>query len=226
MSDTALIPRSGRRRSQIEILVGWRRGVFDQVMYTQRIELTGGRISIRPGVLLNVRTGGNWYSLLFLHTKSGPNTNSFNARQKQFDQIFGLKRKLDDIEPTRRGRDRARLIVVGDLNTMGNGRRGRPRRVTGPQEVGRLRSKASRNSMTMEFKEFQDTFNQPGLRSNLDHVLTTRPVQLKHFGRTAGGDPFTVRVQGWNQLLGDARALRDFEKTLSDHSALYFEVET
>ena len=62
LSDTALIPKEGSRRSQIELLAGWRRGVFDQVLYTQRIELTGGRMSIRPGVLLSVRVRQIWNS--------------------------------------------------------------------------------------------------------------------------------------------------------------------
>lgn len=229
MSDTAIIPKRGRgRKAQIEILVGWRRGIFDQAMYTQRIELTGGRTTIRPGALLNVRTDGDWYSLLFLHTKSGANTKSYGVRKKQFSQVFSLKRKLDSIDPSGRGR-KARLIVVGDLNTMGNGPKGSPRKVSGAQEVRKLKSQAARNDMTMQFKEFENTFNQRHprqLTSNLDHVLTSKPVKLKTLGKTTAGKPFTVRVEGWNQLLGDKAKLHDFEDTLSDHSALYFEVLT
>ena len=83
--------------------------------------------------------------------------------------------------------------------------------------------------MTMEYKEFPDTFNQRNprkLTSNLDHVLTSNPAKLRVLGRTDGGDPFTVRVAGWNQLLDYTRALHKFEDTLSDHSALYLEVLT
>src|SRR5512143_3419534 len=57
----------------IEILVGWKRGKFKQVLYTQRREMQVGNQSLRPGGLLSVleKTGETFTNILFLHTDSG-----------------------------------------------------------------------------------------------------------------------------------------------------------
>ena len=46
-------------------------------------------------------------------------------------------------------------------------------------------------------------------------------LHFADFG-TRAGEPYQVRVRGWNQLSGQERW--DFISTVSDHSALYAEI--
>ena len=41
----------------IEILVGWKRSKFEQVIFTQRRKFQSGNINLRPGGLLSFKTG-------------------------------------------------------------------------------------------------------------------------------------------------------------------------
>ena len=54
----------------MELLVGWKRGFFDQVIYSQRRRFQRTK-HLRPGGLVSVRKDGTWYNLLFLHMDSG-----------------------------------------------------------------------------------------------------------------------------------------------------------
>ena len=225
LTDTGAKSAIQNDRTEIELLVGWKRGKFDQTLFTQRIDLKGGRQSVRPGALLNVKTNGIWSSLLFLHTKSGAHKTGYNARKKTFKRIWKLKHALEQIDTTPNHSAGSRLIVMGDKNTMGNGAS-----VSGSDEVRKLAYYADQNGMLMPAKEFDRTFGQNWgtnyeLTSNLDHVLAFRTKLRKLGTRANDGKPFYVRVEGWNQLLGDNNALKKFEAGLSDHSALYVEVD-
>ena len=56
----------------IELLAGWRRGTFEQVIFTQRREFKAGNTMLRPGSLASVRHEGEFYNVLFLHTGGSP----------------------------------------------------------------------------------------------------------------------------------------------------------
>ncbi|MCG8691158.1 MAG: hypothetical protein MI806_08105 [Minwuiales bacterium] len=222
LTDTGGSRASRKEQAEIELLVGWRRGLFDQTIFTQRVDLKAGREGVRPGALLNVRAGRTWYSLLFLHTKSGPDKSSYATRRKTFARLWRLKAALKRLDKTKNHTAGSRLLVMGDLNTMGNGAG-----VSGKTEVRNLKRDAVKNGMDVPAKEHDLTFGQKSrrggrLESDLDHVLTHR-VRLRSLGRR-DGKAYYVAVRGWNQLTDDPRKLREYEKTLSDHSALYVEV--
>lgn len=63
----------------MEILVGWRRGYFNQAIFTQKREFNAGNPSLRPGALLSLRKGNTYFNVLFLHTDSGTDAAAFGA---------------------------------------------------------------------------------------------------------------------------------------------------
>jgi hypothetical protein len=81
--------------------------------------------------------------------------------------------------------------------------------------------------MTVAPKEFDITFSNANNRqaSGLDHVIVSDGLQLTNQGnRVSDGQPFEVRVQGWQQL-GTQAQRNQFINNLSDHNALVFEVQ-
>ncbi len=55
----------------LEVVVGYRRGKFDQVVWTQKRQFNDRKRHLRPGALISLRLGNEFYNLLFLHTDSG-----------------------------------------------------------------------------------------------------------------------------------------------------------
>jgi len=118
-----------------------------------------------------------------------------------------------------------RLLVLGDLNTMGlqfPKKRAADERVSEAEEVEALGKFGSPVAVGMITKSHDETFNNGRLVSNLDHVLSSSNVRFKSLGTRPDGVTFQVRVVGWNQLTGTAR--KNYIDNLSDHSALYVEV--
>ena len=201
-----------------EILVGVRRGKFAQTIFSQKREFKVYNPYLRPGALLSVQIDGDFTNMLFLHTDSGTEAGDFGNRQDMFEKIWSLKKALDSSSP-------ARLIILGDLNTMGMQfptRRKSDRRVTEEEEIAGLEEFARKRDMALLTKEFDETFNNGKLISNLDHILATDNLSFKEQGQTDGA-PFQVKVTGWNQLTGSKR--KTFIETISDHSLLFCEIE-
>lgn len=204
-----------------EILVGWRNGKFSQVAFTQKREFKAYNPALRPGALLSVRLDQTWYSILFLHNDSGTEAPDFGNRAEMVEKIWSLKGALDRTA----GAGQGRLIVLGDLNTMGllfPGRKKVDERVTEEQEIQALAAFAAKEGMQLLAKEFDETWRNDGMTSNLDHVIATTNLQFVKKGTRPGGRPFFVTVQGWNQLSGQAR--KSFVQNISDHSALCVDV--
>lgn len=212
----------------IEITVGWRRGKFDQVIWTQKREFKAGDINLRPGGLLSVNTSNEYYNLLFLHTDSGTTQKDYDNRKKMFKKIWKLEKALKKSSPS----NNSNLITLGDLNTMGKGAT-----ISAASEIKKLSKNASKNNMKMLDKNHDDTWHQWGTgprhnrkklrvselasadKSNLDHVISSKDLSFK----PAGGGNIPIHVQGWNQRSGVHRV--NFLWGLSDHSALYGEVQ-
>lgn len=224
-------------KEQREILAGIRRGGFEQTIFTQKRRFKVDDPDLRPGALLTVSKGGELYNVLFLHLDSGVSSGDFGNRAEMMSHVWNLKHALDKKSDS----DTARLIVMGDLNTMGilntMGQDLAPwevseheawRLATGSDEVDALRREANKRGMRLPPKQFDATYcyyreDKPDDTSNLDHVLATKPVNLRTLG-TQDGEDFAVRVRGWNQLEGAAR--KSFTENTSDHSSLYCEVVT
>jgi endonuclease/exonuclease/phosphatase family metal-dependent hydrolase len=197
----------------IEILVGWRRGKFDQVLYTQRRELQAGNVNLRPGGLLSVlpRQQEVFTNFLFLHTDSGKDAQAFANRKLMLEKVWGLQERLGVLAEQQ---GEARLIVLGDLNTMGqtNG-------ATAAEEIAALAQAALANGMRVLPKTHPHTWSSDGVRkSNLDHVMASSELRFK--AQTPA--PTEVLVDGWVNRSGEDRV--NFVKNISDHSLLFGEL--
>ncbi|MDQ5979072.1 MAG: Endo/exonuclease/phosphatase protein [Verrucomicrobiota bacterium] len=195
----------------IEILVGWRRSKFAQVLFTQRREMQVGNNRLRPGGLLSVRekSADVFHNLLFLHTDSGTDAVAYKNRQTMFGKIWSLQRALAKL-PEAQGQ--ARLIALGDLNTMG--RKGSPNAKT---EITGLTAAATQNGMALLPKSHEKTWrNIGGTMSNLDHVVASQELQ---FAAASGLPGALITVDGWVNRTGEAR--QNFVKNISVHSLLF-----
>jgi endonuclease/exonuclease/phosphatase family metal-dependent hydrolase len=217
----------------LELLIGWRRGKFRQVIFTQRRSFQAGNINLRPGGLVTVRLGNQFYNLLFLHTDSGAAKVDYGNRWKVFRKVWKMEKTLRKL-PAQNGQ--SNLIVIGDLNTMGNGAS-----VTGRAEIRRLGKAAVRTRMRVLDKTHDLTWHKhsigprgrdrditvsdlPGiLRSNLDHAIASNGLEFNQLGTTPDGKPAHIMVHGWNQLEGAERVR--FVTKISDHSALFGELK-
>lgn len=204
----------------IELMAGWKRGVFEQALYTQRREFKAGRDGLRPGAMLSVKKDGTFYNLLFLHTDSGRGQYDYENRREMFTKIHSLRRTLNDIEG-----GYAKFIVLGDLNTMGRDDAPGLPEITADDEITDLSRYMDRQGMTLHDKSEPTTFRQfyadgrLEYDSDLDHAITSDVVTLKPLVGTA-----TVRVRGWNELSGQDQI--DWTRTISDHASLEIEIET
>ena len=212
----------------LEVIIGFRRGKFDQVIWTQRRDFNNLPRSLRPGALISVNLEGEWYSLLYLHTDSGTRDSDYKNRWTVFDKIWSLEEALKQGSPS----GRPNLIVLGDLNTMGKGST-----ISGPSEIQRLESKAKQNGMLMLTKDAEHTWHEWGkgprgnrrrlkvselataMRSNLDHVIASQDLDFVVHGDDGQA---AIHVEGWQQVTGTDRV--NFLWSLSDHSALFGEV--
>ncbi len=206
-----------------EILVAVRKGKFEHSIFTQKREFKSYNPALRPGAMLNLWLGETIYNILFLHTDAGTNAASFGNRNEMFDKIWKVKHALDKLPP----QDPAgsRLIALGDMNTMGlrfPGQTKKYTRVPEDEEIAILAAVAQQEGMTRLPKEFEKTYNNGRVTSNLDHVLATTNLAFNPLGKDADGKTFYVRVTGWQQLSGAAR--KTFINTISDHCSLYCEV--
>lgn len=202
-----------------EILVGWRRGKFTQMVFSQKREFDVGNPLLRPGALLSARVKDVWYNMLFLHTDSGTDASAFGNRAEMFGKAWKLKAALDRKDADKAGR----LIVTGDLNTMGM-MYPRPlkkfQRVDAPTEIAALGESAVVAGMRLLAKDEPFTWMGGAGKSNLDHMMVSQAVQVRNFGTAAA--PLEVRVRGWPQLAG--AALKQYLAEISDHASLYVEV--
>lgn len=67
----------------IELLAGWKRNLFDQVLATQRRGFKTGNPMLRPGSLISAKKDDRMHHILFLHTDSGTADSDYNNRKHQ-----------------------------------------------------------------------------------------------------------------------------------------------
>ena len=213
----------------LEVIMGYKRGKFKQVITTQRRKFNNKPRTLRPGALISVNHKNEWFNLLFLHTKSGDSRTEFNLRQAAFKNIWSLEKTLKSVSPSRK----SNLIALGDLNTMGRGAL-----FDGEKEIEKLHRDSLRNNMDMLTKDSEFTWHDWGknkrkksirklkvselddaLKSDLDHVLASKNLNFVAHGDDGSS---AIHVEGWQQLEGVNRT--NFLFSLSDHSALFGEV--
>lgn len=191
-----------------EILVGCRRGVFDQKLFVQKREYQEGNDKLRPGALLSVKQGSDWTNILFLHTDSGADAGAFGNRFDNFKKVWNLTKALARKDPN------PRLLVLGDFNTMGlsfPGTKKADARVAAEEEIAGLAAIANKEGLVLLPKSHATTYWSPTYgESNLDHVLAT-----KDLARLLKGQ---VEVRGWVQETTEA-GKKKWTTEISDHSA-------
>ncbi len=203
-----------------EILVGYRNMNTYQATFTQKREFKAYNPALRPGAMLTLRRQNKYLNLLFLHTDSGTDAAAFGNRAEMFDKIWKVKEAITKMS----GID-GHLIVTGDFNTMGlffPTKSKKNEAVPADREIHVLGETAVQSKMVMLDKEFDITWNNNTLASNLDHVLVSDQLSFKKLGTRADGTPFHVAVRGWQQLSGADR--KKFINDVSDHCALIMEV--
>ena len=206
----------------IEILVGWRRGRFAQVLYTQRRDLRE-TIHLRPGGLLSVRQPGQtrFDNLLFLHTDSGKSLTDYANRQKVFRKIWKIKSALQALPAQN---NQARFIALGDMNTMGRKKTNTKKTIPAKDEVEKLKEDALKKGMRVLQKSHEKSWsNSSGsMKGELDHVIASNDLSFQTFQFVGEPGTFQIEVDGWVNLTGTAR--RNFIENISDHSLLFGEV--
>jgi len=208
-----------------EIFIGVHRKF--QTFSTQRLEFKTGNDYLRPGLLLTVHVNNTPYPILFLHIKSGANTEDFGLRDAAFTNAFNLKKALDNAVG-----GKSNFIFLGDMNTMGIDDPVPYSKVmdfSSEEEITRIGKWAKRRKMKLLTKdktlidgiekEVSWYNGSSGYEpTNLDHVIVSDQMEV----RDQAGSKGNVSVLGWPKLPEADRAAW-FSK-YSDHAMLYFEV--
>jgi hypothetical protein len=202
-----------------EILVGVRSNFT--AFFTQKIEFKSGVTLLRPGSLLTLFIDGEYFPMLFLHTKSGNDARGFGLRDDMLHRSIKFKSVLN-----RTGGD-VNYIIMGDLNTMGM-KYPSGKSVPPEIEIKRLDGRARHHAYRMRLlsKTHYNTFSNGSASSTppspLDHVVAARHMKFKEFDNAKGKGE--VDVRGWADFTDPAEQ-DQWIKDFSDHCLLYFEVE-
>lgn len=205
-------------KANMEILIGFRKSL--NVFVTQRDEFKSKVPTLRPGTLATVRIDGEDYAFLFLHLKSFTDPRSWGLRDDMFKHAASLKRKIN-----KRSDDgkTGKLVVLGDLNTMGlSAAYNNICDLTPEQEIEFLEKRFNRVALNRLHKTHEiswwngsETY-APG--STLDHVFADPSLNFRDFG---GGK--YIKVIGWPELSSTAEQLSWIDK-YSDHGLLFGEI--
>ena len=175
-----------------EVLVGYRTNSTYQATFTQKREFNAYNPSLKSGALLTLRKQQQYLNLLFLHTDSGTDAPAFGNRAEMFDKVWKLKEAIDRLAGSG-----GHLIATGDFNTMGlyfPTKSKRNEAVLADWKIALLGDAAKKAKLSLITKEFDPTFNNGSLESNLDHVLAREELTLKSLGKRADDTPFHVAV--------------------------------
>jgi hypothetical protein len=208
----------------IELMAGWRRDTFQQVLFTQRREFKANQSYLRPGSLVSAKFDDEFYNFLFLHTDSGKHNRDYSNRQEMFEKIWSLREALDAITG---GVGQAFFVTLGDMNTMGRSQSGQFFGISEAQEIEDLARDAGNNGMVLLSKTHDTTWrkgpSRPNFESNLDHGLATANLTLETLTNDTALRDAALSTDGWNHLAGAARD--DFSENVSDHCSIYCEID-
>jgi endonuclease/exonuclease/phosphatase family metal-dependent hydrolase len=204
-----------------EILVGVHKDLNS--FFTQKLEFKSGSSYLRPGALLTIKIKEEYYTLLFLHTKSGNDPKGFGLRDDMLHKAIKFRRNLDKKSLNPKG---AKYIFLGDLNTMGMNYY-KDNDIDYETEMNKNVEYARRYyDIELLTKTHPYTFYNGSKssypKSNLDHVFASDHIKFKSF-KGLENPECQVKVDGWVNFDGideQDQWIKDF----SDHSLLYFEV--
>ena len=213
-----------------EILVGIKNKFTAFV--TQRTEFKSKISTLRPGILVTLKIQNENYSILFLHTKSFPDPKGFGLRDEQLAHAFSLKAALDGFAG---GKGKAKMIITGDLNTMGLDYRAKKNDIVFSDEIDHMQKNAKNRVMKILSKDNSETWakikkknsKETVMFGHLDHVIASEQIEFNKVGKNNED----VSVTGWAEHLSTQdktkpnQNLRKFLDEISDHNSLYFEVK-
>jgi hypothetical protein len=201
-----------------EVLVGVKNGFT--AFFTQKTEFKAGNSLLRPGALLTLTVNGEYYSILFLHTKSSSKPIGLGIRDDQFERAFKFKKTLDQADKKAGGKGVTNYMFLGDLNVMGM-KYPFDKDIDPGLEIKKLEDGAKKAGMRHLTKNAPATWwNGPGSEyppSDLDHVVVSAQLTFKQF------DGKDIDVRGWPKEASDA-AKAAWIKTYSDHGMIYLEL--
>lgn len=199
-----------------EILVGVRGGLT--AFFTQRLEFKSGNQSLRPGALLTVSVDSTNYSLLFLHTKSGPDPIGWGIRDDMLERALDFGKTLAAASPD----GKASYMFLGDLNTMGMDYLIKAHNIPATIELDKLDLAAKKRGMVRLKKDAAATWwngNKSRMKpADLDQVVATSNMKFTAF---AGA---SVKVLGWAKEPTPETKTAWITK-YSDHCPLFLEVQ-
>ena len=210
-------------KEEIEIFIGWKKNKFSQAVFTQRRELQVGKVTMRPGALLSLKetSDSKFTNLLFLHTDSGKEFADFSNRQMMLQKVWDMNNKLTEIQ------NAPRLVVLGDLNTMGRKKLSVAKpTISKKTEIEDLEAEAEEFGMQVLKKSHDLTYRSLGgsLRGDLDHVIASKDLEFEEFSDPKSpNNPHKIQVKGWIEL--DGTGQDDFIKFISDHCVIYGEIK-
>lgn len=182
------------------------------VVIEQRDEFVTGPQAERSFPMVRIIGRDFNIAVLAAHTKSGSDPESLAQRQRTMGQVLTLHAAL--------AQDNTPLVVMGDLNTMGNSAT-----VDSAREIEIMRQMMAAEGLTLLPKDTAHTWHGVDHDArypdcDLDHAIVT--TNIAHRVRpTAGGA--AVRVGGWP----DADTLRKrngWVRRHSDHAYLVMDI--
>ncbi len=201
-----------------EILVGIHRRLSGFV--TQKLEFKSSQPWLRPGVLVTVKSGEQFYSLLFLHLKSMTDAKGFGLRDNMLQLALKFRSHLD-----KASEGRSNYLFIGDLNTMGLNYPYKQHDIAAEAEIHELERRAKHHSKKMRLLPKAAPFTwSPKTGSTLEQANLDHVVAADHLNFTSFGEGL-VDVRGWPQTTTDSERDLWLER-YSDHALLYFEIQT
>ena len=202
------------RQSQ-EMLIGVR--ITQQVFFSQKTEFQSGNTFLRPAALVTIMGSDNPLNILFVHPKSFQQPLDLGLRDDFFRRVCSLKQKLDE-----KAKGGARFIVCGDMNIMGMHYMEKFL-IKEDDEFVHVSNELGDCGLLCLDKSTHSTYYGGRRVADLDHVFVSGlviPVKQQD-----GDRRFEVSVRGWNQYPDGSVERKEFIENVSDHCALYFEVD-
>jgi len=218
----ALVRGLGNRHSAFEtndknprqLLAVFNAAAGRSVIATQRNEFAGDDMSGRAFPLLEVQTKTGALAIMAAHTKARSNPESMKKRQYQLGQIAAVAAAFNA-----RG---VPLLVMGDMNSMGNGLT-----IDGPREITIMNSIMASSGLTALPKDRPHTWR--GIDSDarypdaeLDHAFISASAAA--LVRPVNDNGAVVRVGGWPEL-DTKRRQNNWVRRHSDHAYLVMDIK-
>ena len=218
----ALIKSLGHRHNAFEtndknsrqLLAVFNNAAGHSVIATQRNEFAGDDMSGRAFPLVEVMTKNGSLAIMAAHTKARSEPASMKKRQHQLGQIAAVAAEFNARAVP--------LLVMGDMNSMGNGGK-----IDGPREITIMNSIMASSGLTALPKDRPYTWRGVDTDARypdaaLDHAFISAAAAARV--RPVNDNGAMVRVGGWPEL-DTKRRQNNWVRRHSDHAYLVMDVK-